>query len=113
MKQFYTDTVSDELTKLLKVKGFPVAAVDTGFTVSQIVDYNPTYAEVLDWLRNKKYYISIIDYQSDNIYTDIRNSKFECSHVYRDSNFSNLLEKTIKFVLEFVEDDDSRRSKKD
>lgn len=48
MESFYTKLVSDEVVKSLHSVNFPFAVIDGGFTVPQIVEVPPTYAEVFD-----------------------------------------------------------------
>ena len=103
MQHFYTEFVSDELKDLLKVKGFPITVADMGFTVPQMVDLNPTYADVLDWLIEKGFHISILDsIRDEKIYSTIQYEKLECDHCRADSNFVALLETSIKLMLELL-----------
>lgn len=101
MEQFYTKTVSDNLTKELKKLGFPIVTADMGFTLPQIVDLNPMYAEVLDWLKNQ-------DIEINMIYTPEKINTFEVINTGQQaigSNFEQLIEKTIFLALEFIDND--------
>ena len=58
MTAFYTNTVSDELTKSLDEMGMPIKSPE--FSDGSLVVHNPTYAEVFDWLISKGYSVEIL-----------------------------------------------------
>ena len=104
--KFYTDIVSDALTKSLKAHGCPIAQADMGFTLPQIIDLNPDYASVLDWLIEKGFNISIMDFKNDSkIIGRLEHSKLECSHTFAEDTFKETLEKIILLALDFIEYD--------
>lgn len=102
--KFYTDIISDELTKKLKGLGYPVQQADMGFTLPQIVDLNPTYAEVLDWLLEKEIYISIVRISDEKWFVFF--DKFKPTLIHKkgsiDESFKNSLEKILSLALDFI-----------
>ena len=109
MQQFYTKQVSDELIAPLKEKGFPICVADMGFTLPQIVEFNPTYAEVLDWLKELGFFISI--HESINqgfVITAFDYDQCESSPHYEvGKTLREALDQLILFALEFIENDHS------
>lgn len=98
MQQFYTKEVSDKLIQPLKKAGFPIYVADMGFTLPQIVEFNPTYAEVLDWLIEKGVKISIGNSKTNEWFT-MNDKRLHC---IRTNNFVHTLDQTILFILDFI-----------
>ena len=110
--KFYTDKVSNELLKVLVGKGFPAQYIPVGYNTfkegggyPEFGTVIPTYAEVLDWLKENDFHISIIDHKSmeENIIT-VEHNKGEIGEAsFLQKSFKELLEKAIIFALDFIE----------
>lgn len=110
--KFYTDKVSEELLKALVGKGFPARYIPIGFNTFEnsggYPEYGievPTYAEILDWLKEIDFHISIIDHKlmKENIVT-VEHNRGEIGEAsFLQKNFKELLEKAIFFALDFIE----------
>lgn len=106
MEQFYTKQVSREVFKTLLNKHYPAENIPVGYFASTdgrgYIEHGqkiPTYAEVLDWLIEKGVKISIgapKDREEWFTITD-RSSK-----IIRTDSFTETLDQTILFILEFI-----------
>lgn len=106
MEQFYTREVSDEVTSSLKSKNYPICQMDMGFTVPQIIDIKPTYAEVLDWLITKDINISITMISGPNYTAGVVNNDKGCLHNLREKDsLINTLDQLILLALDLLDNE--------
>lgn len=89
--KYFTDTVSDALMQSLKAVGYFQA--------------NPTYAEVLDWLKEQDIDINI-NYRGSNI-TEFStvDSVLEQDRLTFGTSFKEGIENVIFLALEFIDND--------
>lgn len=110
MKHYFTAKVSEEVAKALQEKKCPYAdKIDMGFTVPDIVDRIPVYAEVLDWLKEKGFFISIREtINQEFTIASFDYDQCECSPHHRvGKTLREALDQMILLALEFIRDDHS------
>lgn len=106
MEQFYTKQVSKEIFKTLLNKHYPIENIPVGYFAFEngggYVEHGqkiPTYAEVLDWLIKKGVKISIgVPNNKDEWFTITNKSQ----KIVRTNSFTETLDQTILFILEFI-----------
>ena len=108
MKHYYTAKVSEQVLKALQEKKCPYACkIDMGFATPDLVDRVPIYAEVLDWLKEQGFFISIHETINQG-YTiaSFDYDQCECSPHHRvGKTLREALDQIILFALEFIHDD--------
>ena len=107
MKKYYTAEVSEEVRKALQTKNCPYASkIDMGFTVPDLVDRIPTYAEILDWLKEQDFYISIHETLNQGFtVVSFDNDRCECGPHYKvGKSIREALDQMILLALNFIED---------
>lgn len=108
MKHYFTAKVSEQVCKKLQEKKCPYACkIDMGFTTPDLVDRVPIYAEVLDWLKEQGFFISIHETINQG-YTiaSFDYDQCECSPHHRvGKTLREALDQIILFALEFIHDD--------
>lgn len=105
MKQYYNAKVPKSVASKLQEKKCPYAdKIDMGFTVPDIVDRIPTYAEVLDWLKEQDFFISIHETINQGfVITSLDYDQCECSPHYRvGKTLREALDQIILLALEFI-----------
>lgn len=103
MTNYYTQEVSDRILNSLHSIDYPFTRADFGFTVPDLVDLAPTYAEVLDWLIKQDFHISIIDNKNnDYVFGEFQNKSLEDDHVFYSKDFDKLLEEMIFYAVDLL-----------
>ena len=102
MNAFYTKVVSDELTKSLDEMGMPVKSQE--FPGGRIVVYNPTYAEVFDWLLSKGYSVEIFRKKDDDDWEAFVTAKPSRSFYGKFPEWTDAAEAVIYHAICMMED---------
>ena len=104
MKTYYTALVSEEVAKKLQEKKCPYAGkIDMGFTTPDLVDRIPTYAEVLDWLKEQDCFISIHETINQGfVSVSIEKDSWECAHYKVGDTLTEALDEMILLALELM-----------
>ena len=107
MKHYFTAKVSEQVREALQKKKCPYAdKIDMGFTTPDLVDRTPIYAEVLDWLKEQGFFISIHETINQGYtITSFDYDQCESSPHYKvGKTLRDALDQIILFALEFIED---------
>lgn len=105
MKQYYNAQVPKSVAIKLQEKKCPYAdKIDMGFTTPDIIDRIPTYAEVLDWLKELGFFISIHETINQGfVIASFDYDQCESSPHYKvGKTLREALDQLILFALEFI-----------